>query len=185
MDIFVHNVLQQNAAIVFMVYARNQMFARKLFILILWLALCDKILFKAVTMDGKGKHAMNVFHYLDVSMGIVKDHPILVNVTKAGKVIYVKYPFVRKDATWPTDTVIDQESVTVILDGKVKSVMNVFLTGIVQRPGWVLALIQTNVYAKRGTKTITLAKDKTWKFVLSDRFPRNYHRKKLNLLMTL
>ena len=50
-------------------------------------------------MDGKGKHAMHVFHYLDVSMGIVKDHPILVNVTKAGKVIYVKYPFVRKDAT--------------------------------------------------------------------------------------
>ena len=145
----------------------------------------DKILFKAVTMDGKGKHAMNVFHYPDVSMGIVKDHPILVNVTKAGKVIYVKYPFVRKDATWPTDTVIDQESVIVILDGKVKPVMNVFLAGIVQRPGWVLALIQTNVYAKRGTKTITLAKDKTWKFVLSDRFPRNYHRKKLNLLMTL
>ena len=142
MDIFVHNVLQQNAAIVFMVYARNRMFARKLFILILWLALCDKILFKAVTMDGKGKHAMNVFHYLDVSMGIVKDHPILVNVTKAGKVIYVKYPFVRKDATWPTDTVIDQESVTVILDGKVKPVMNVFLTGIVQKPGWVLALIK-------------------------------------------
>ena len=53
-----------------------------------------------VSMDGNGKEALNVLHYLaGCKVGIVKDRPILVTVTKAGKVIYVKNPFVLKEAT--------------------------------------------------------------------------------------
>ena len=54
------------------------------------------ILYAHVTLDGKEKHVMNVLHYQDVPMGVVRDHPILVNVTKVGKAICVMNQFVCK-----------------------------------------------------------------------------------------
>ena len=94
-----HIILQLNATIVFMVHARNLTFARKLLILNIVNHRLTKFFFKVVTMDGKEKHVMNVLHYQDVPMGVVRDHPILVNVTKVGKVICVMNPFVLKDVT--------------------------------------------------------------------------------------
>ena len=82
-----------------MVHARNLTFARKLLILNIVNHRLTKFFFKVVTMDGKEKHVMNVLHYQDVPMGVVRDHQILVNVTKVGKVICVINPFVLKDVT--------------------------------------------------------------------------------------